>query len=123
MLYIRWGGIACANGQAKCICQRPCRRKSIFAFFCNGLLNNNIDCRRKSRIHLRQRWCWLLQVLSHNGKGRISYERKLTTEHLEDENAEAVDIGPLIKGFSPSHLRCHIFGSAKKHTCAGQGRV
>src|SRR5690242_18704100 len=47
----------------------------------------------------------------------------ITTEHLEKNNAEFIDVHAMINRLGRMalyHLRCHICRSAQKHICLGE---
>src|SRR5947209_17719677 len=53
-------------------------------------------------------------------KGRVTFEWNLSAEHLEEDDAQCVDVSAMVNWLTIEHLRCHIFRCPQQHTRAGQ---
>src|SRR6266849_8484868 len=59
-------------------------------------------------------------MLDDHVKRRVFFEWDMPTEHLEEYDAQFVDIGASINRLTACHLWSHIFGCANQHTGAGK---
>src|ERR1051326_7218884 len=105
------------HGTQECLSQIARGCIAIFAILCCSFLYDRVHCQRNSGVGSMKQWHRLLQVLHENAERLVAAERDGAAEHLKKDDAQLVDVCPVVNLATAYHFGRHIVRSAEDGAC------